>query len=90
MSKTYSTNPPKNFGISQFSFNAGEVGLNYVYDDLGREVEMFTATASAPTTPVDDFKYTYDTLGELASVSVVERNGIDLTTSETTTYGPFQ
>ena len=60
--------------------------LNYVYDNLGREMEMFTSTAADPTTPVDDFTYTYDTLGQLATVSVVERNGVDLTTPETTTY----
>jgi RHS repeat-associated protein len=60
--------------------------LNYVYDDLGRQVETFTSAAAGPTTPIDDFRDTYDTLGRLASVAVDERNGVLLSAPEVTTY----
>jgi RHS repeat-associated protein len=60
--------------------------LNYVYDDFGRVVQRFTSAAASPDTPVNDFRYTYDALGRLASVTVDERNGVMLSTPETTTY----
>ena len=66
--------------------NSPEGVVNYVYDNLGRHVETFTSATANATTPVDEFQYTYNALGQLASVSVVERNGVMLATPEMTTY----
>jgi YD repeat-containing protein len=58
----------------------------YEYDDQGRVIRTFTSTADAPDIAVNDFRYAYDAFGELTSVSVVERNGVGLTTPEVTNY----
>ena len=57
--------------------------VNYEYDQYGRKTRTYTGD---PNNPVTDTLYTYDALGRLATVSVVERNDELLATPETTTY----
>ena len=57
--------------------------VNYEYDAYGRKIRTYTGD---PADPVTDTLYTYDELGRLATVSVVERNDVTLSTPETTRY----
>tara|TARA_R110002167_G_scaffold352262_1_gene565134 strand:- start:1303 stop:19128 length:17826 start_codon:yes stop_codon:yes gene_type:complete len=57
--------------------------VNYEYDQYGRKTRTYTGD---PSDPVTDTLYTYDALGRLETVSVVERNDEVLATPETTTY----
>tara|TARA_R110002095_G_scaffold211465_1_gene199674 strand:+ start:261 stop:2441 length:2181 start_codon:yes stop_codon:yes gene_type:complete len=57
--------------------------VNYEYDQYGRKTRTFTGD---PADPITDTLYTYDELGRLLTVSVVERNDVMLPTPETTRY----
>tara|TARA_E500000305_G_scaffold36763_3_gene28012 strand:+ start:86 stop:17857 length:17772 start_codon:yes stop_codon:yes gene_type:complete len=57
--------------------------VNYEYDQYGRKTRTYTGD---PSDPITDTLYTYDVLGRLETVSVVERNDEVLATPETTTY----
>ncbi len=57
--------------------------VSYEYDAYGRKTRTFTGD---PADPITDTLYTYDELGRLLTVSVVERNNVTLGTPETTRY----
>ena len=65
--------------------------LNHAYDDLGRKTRTWsskTASGGGATDAITDTRYTYDTLGRLETVAVVERFDAAITagSEELTTY----
>ena len=57
--------------------------ISYAYDNFGRLISTMIGPANAPTSVTN---YTYNQLGQLWEVTVVEQNGIMLSTPEVTKY----
>ena len=60
--------------------------VSYEYDDLGRKTRTYASDLATPNDAITDTRYTYDVLGRLDHVSVVERNNLPLAQPETTDY----
>jgi RHS repeat-associated protein len=72
--QTFATQYDPEGKIAQESSPTGIV--NYEYDAVGRQTRVWTAANAAPTVPVLDTRYTYDTLGRLSVVQTVTRDGL--------------
>ncbi|MEQ8637592.1 RHS repeat-associated core domain-containing protein [Gimesia maris] len=69
--------------LTRRTIDSPEGTVNYEYDQYGRKTRTYTGD---PSDPITDTLYTYDALGRLETVSVVERNDEVLTIPETTAY----
>jgi len=68
------------------SITSAQGVLHYEYDPAtGLKTRTYTTDPANPSTVLNDTLYTYDVLGRLNSVELVEQNGVALATPQTTT-----
>ena len=68
------------------SISSPEGVVNYQYDvATGQRARTYTTDPNNPTSVIDDTHYTYDVMGRLSSVELVEQNGVAVSPAQTTT-----